>query len=200
MAMNENGNDPDSHRARLLDGMARCVAEKGYFETTIADVVRAASVSRRTFYEHFADKAECLMALYVAATDEATAALRAAIDPHSEWQGQVEQAMAAYLAALARRPVLLRTLFIDILGLGATGLAVRRRVHGQLAELMLEVVNQRPGARLRKSPLQPTMALAVVGGIHELVLQAIEQERADDLHALVAPASALLQAAISSEF
>jgi hypothetical protein len=44
------------------------------------------------------------------------------------------------------------------------------------------------------------MALAVVGGIHELVLQAIEQERADDLHALVAPASALLQAAISSEF
>jgi AcrR family transcriptional regulator len=184
----------------LLDGMARCVAEKGYFETTIADVVRAASVSRRTFYEHFADKAECLMALYVAATDEATAALRAAIDPHSEWQVQVEQAMAAYLAALARRPVLLRTLFIDILGLGATGLAVRRRVHGQLAELMLEVVNQRPGARLRKSPLQPTMALAVVGGIHELVLQAIEQERADDLHALVAPASALLQAAISSEF
>ena len=200
MAMNENGNDPDSHRARLLDGMARCVAEKGYFETTSADVVRAASVSRRTFYEHFTDKAECLMALYVAATDEATAALRAAIDPHSEWQVQVEQAMAAYLAALARRPVLLRTLFIDILGLGATGLAVRRRVHGQLAELMLEVVNQRPGARLRKSPLQPTMALAVVGGIHELVLQAIEQERADDLHALVAPASALLQAAISSEF
>ena len=96
--------------------------------------------------------AECLMALYVAATDEATAALRAAIDPHSDWQAQVEQAMAAYLAALSSRPVLLRTLFIDILGLGATGLAVRRRVHGQLAELLLEVVNQRPGARLRKSP------------------------------------------------
>ena len=48
--------------------------------------------------------------------------------------------------------------------------------------------------------LQNYVALAVVGGIHELVLQAIEQERADDLHALVAPASALLQAAISSEF
>ena len=108
--------------------------------------------------------------------------------------------MAAYLAALSRRPVLLRTLFIDILGLGAAGLVVRRRVHGQLADLMLEVVNQRPGARLRKSPLQPTMALAVVGGIHELVLQAIEQGRVDDMQVLVAPASALLQAAISSEF
>ncbi|AVO42963.1 TetR family transcriptional regulator [Simplicispira suum] len=179
--------------------MARCVADKGYAETTIADIVRQASVSRRTFYEHFGDKAECLMALYLAATDEATAALRAAINPSSDWEAQVEQAMAAYLAALARNPVLLRTLFIEILGLGASGLAVRSRVHQQLAALMLEVVNQRPGARMRKSPLQPTMALAVVGGIHELVLQAIEQERVHELHTLVAPASALLRAVISSE-
>ena len=44
------------------------------------------------------------------------------------------------------------------------------------------------------------MALAVVGGIHELVLQSIEQGRVDDMQVLVAPASALLQAAISSEF
>ena len=198
--MKETCNDANAHRARLLDGMARSVAEKGYAETTIADIVRQASVSRRTFYEHFGDKAECLMALYVAASDEATAALRAAINPNSDWQAQVEQAMAAYLAALARNPVLLRTLFIDILGLGASGLAVRSRVHQQLAALMLEVVNQRPGARVRKSPLQPTMALAVVGGIHELVLQAIEQERVHELHTLVAPASALLQAAISSDF
>ena len=34
------------------------------------------------------------------------------------------------------------------------------------------------------------MALAVVGGIHELVLQAIEQESVHELHMLVAPASA----------
>lgn len=188
------------HRARLLEGMARAVAAKGYADTTIADIVREASVSRRTFYENFADKAECLIALYEVASGNAIAVLRGAIDPRSDWQAQVEQAMGAYFGVLARNPVLLRTLFIDILGLGATGLAVRRRVHGQLAELMLEVVNQRPGARLRKSPLQPTMALAVVGGIHELVLQAIEQGRVDDMQALVAPASALLQAAISSEF
>ena len=44
------------------------------------------------------------------------------------------------------------------------------------------------------------LTLAVVGGIHELVLQAIEQGRVHELHTLVAPASALLRAAISSEF
>lgn len=52
----------NEHRARLLEGMARAVAAKGYADTTIADIVREASVSRRTFYENFADKAECLIA------------------------------------------------------------------------------------------------------------------------------------------
>ena len=188
------------HRARLLEGMARAVAAKGYADTTIADIVREASVSRRTFYENFADKAECLIALYEAASGNAIAVLRNATDPHSDWQAQVEQAMAAYFGVLARNPVLLRTLFIEILGLGASGLAARRRANVQLADLMLDVVNNRPGERKRKTPLQPMMAMAVVGGINEMVLQAIEQERAGDLQALGEPAAALLRAAISAEF
>ena len=87
-----------------LRGMARAVAAKGYADTTIADIVREASVSRRTFYENFADKAECLTALYEAASGNAIAVLRAAIDPHSDWEAQVEQAMAAYFGVLARNP------------------------------------------------------------------------------------------------
>ena len=191
---------PTEHRARLLEGMAQCVAAQGYADTTIADIVREASVSRRTFYEHFADKAECLVALYEAASGNAIAVLRAAIDPASDWEAQVEQAMGAYLGVLARNPVLLRTLFIDILGLGTPGLAARRRANQQLADLMLDVVNNRPGERKRKAPLQPTMAMAVVGGINEMVLQSIEQGRAAKLQELVEPASALLRAAISAEF
>ena len=192
--------DLTEHRARLLEGMARAVAAKGYADTTIADIVREASVSRRTFYEHFADKAECLVSLYEAASGNAIAVLRAAIDPASDWEAQVEQAMGAYLGVLARNPVLLRTLFIDILGLGTPGLAARRRANQQLADLMLDVVNNRPGERKRKAPLQPTMAMAVVGGINEMVLQSIEQGRAAKLQELVEPASALLRAAISAEF
>ncbi|MDP3230372.1 MAG: TetR/AcrR family transcriptional regulator [Acidovorax sp.] len=188
------------YRARLLEGMARAVAAKGYADTTIADIVREASVSRRTFYENYADKAECLIALYEVASGNAIAVLRAAMDPHSDWQAQVEQAMAAYFGVLARNPVLLRTLFIDILGLGTPGLAARRRANQQLADLMLDVVNNRPGERKRKAPLQPMMAMAVVGGINEMVLQAIEQGRAGGLQDLVEPSAALLRAAISAEF
>lgn len=186
------------HRSRLLEGMARAIADKGYAGTTIADIVREASVSRRTFYEHFEDKAQGFIALYEAASGRAFSVLRAAIDPQAAWQAQAEQVLGAYLDALSANPVLLRTLFIEILGLGAPGLAARRRANQQLADLMLEVVNRPPGGARRGAPLQPTMAMAVVGGIHEMVLQSIEQGHAGALQELVAPAAALLRAAAAA--
>ncbi|HJV79402.1 helix-turn-helix domain-containing protein [Noviherbaspirillum sp.] len=180
-----------SHRQRLLEGMAHAVAAKGYAETTIADIVREAAVSRRTFYEHFTTKADCLIALYEAANRSALAVLREAIDPAQDWQEQVEKAMSAYFACLAQNPTLVRTLFVEILGLGAEGLAVRRRANEEIVAFMLQVIN---GGRKRKAPLSAEMAMAVVGGINELVLQAIERNRVGDLKALAAPAIALLQA------
>ena len=58
------------HRARLTEGLAAAIAEKGYAAVTIADVVRVARVSKRTFYEHFADKEACFLALYAETTEE----------------------------------------------------------------------------------------------------------------------------------
>jgi AcrR family transcriptional regulator len=178
------------HRSRLLEGMAHAVAAKGYAETTIADIVREAGVSRRTFYEHFSTKAECLIALYGAASHNALKVLRASIDPAHEWQTQVERAMADYLGCMAGNPVLMRTLFIEILGLGAEGLAARRRVNEEIADFMLGVVNAGEGA----APLSPAMAMAVVGGINELILEYIEQDRVADLPDLVEQASQLVRA------
>ena len=192
------------HRDRLLHGMALAVAAKGYADITIADIVREAAVSRRTFYEHFTDKAECFIALYETASEHVLAELRQAIDPSRPWEQQVDAAMQTYFRVLSSYPLLLRTLFIDILGLGAQGLATRRRVNQRLADLLLEVVNNKPGPKVRKSPLQPQLAMAVVGGINELALQAIERadERntAPDLNPLAEPAGQLLKAVIAVEF
>ncbi len=177
------------HRRRLLEGMAHAVAAKGYGDTTIADIVREASVSRRTFYEHFSTKADCLIALYGAASHNALKVLREAIDPSHEWQAQVEQALAAYLGRMAENPVLMRTLYIEILGLGAEGLEARRRVNLEIAEFILSIVNGDSGAAL-----SPDMAMAIVGGINELILQYIEQDRVAQLAELVVPASRLVRA------
>ena len=181
------------HSSRLLEGLGRAVSEKGYADTTIADIVRAAGVSRRTFYEHFATKAESFIALYEAANRNTLAVLRQAIDPDHPWQTQLDRALVAYLGGMARNPPLLRSLSIEILGLGADGLAARRRVNQELCRFMLEVVNAGSG-RARKAPLTTEMAVAVVGGINELVLQAIEQGQAAKLEQLAGPAGELVRA------
>ena len=185
------------HRHRLLEGMAQAVAADGYAGTTIADIVRSASVSRRTFYEHFSTKAECFIALYEAASLGALNVLRDAIDPEHEWQTQAEQAMIAYLGCLAQNPILMRTLFIEILGLGMEGLAARRRVNQQIGMFMLSVINTDKNGQPREPSLSPEMAMAVVGGINELILQAIEQDRVSELPGIAQPAIRLL-CAVSS--
>ena len=183
-----------THRSRLLEGMAQAVSRKGYAETTIADIVAEASVSRRTFYEHFSSKAECLVALYEAASHNALNVLRDAIDPAHGWKKQVESALRAYLGCMAASPVLVRTLFIEILHLGTQGLAARRRVNLELADFIRVTANA-PG-RGFEAPVSPQLAMAIVGGINELVLEYIEQDKVAKLGELVEPARELVHAVL----
>ncbi|MDR6890442.1 AcrR family transcriptional regulator [Variovorax sp. 3319] len=188
------GDAVHEHYSRLLEGMARAVAAKGYAETTIADIVREAAVSRRTFYEHFTTKAECLIALYEAASKLALRAVSEAFDPAQPWHAQVERAMSAYFDYLAQDPVLLRTLFVEILGLGMPGLAARRRVNDEIASFIQLAINGGGSQEGPAAHLTSEMAMTVVGGINELVLQAIEQDQAGSLGQLVAPATRLVRA------
>ena len=187
-----------AHHSRLLVGMAHSVASKGYADTTVADIVREASVSKRTFYECFASKKDCLIALYVASSHGALKVLKDAIDPSRDWKTQVEHAMGAYLACLASNPALLRTLFIEILSLGAEGLQVRRQMNQELADFVVQVVHTGQPHTPHDTALTATLAMAVVGGINELVLQAIEGNRTAELEVLTGSCSALVRAVLAT--
>jgi AcrR family transcriptional regulator len=55
---------PAGQRERLLNGMAKAVARRGYTGATVAQAIAYAGVSRSTFYEHFADKEDCFLATF----------------------------------------------------------------------------------------------------------------------------------------
>lgn len=186
------------HRSRLLEGMAHAVAAKGYGDTTLADIVAAANVSRRTFYEHFSDKAECLLALFEQRSNRLTDRVRNAIDLRVDGPQQISQAVAAYLDTLAQHPELLRTVFMDILSLGDRGRAVRRLAYERLADRIMDMARNHAAQTGRETVLSRQMAMAAVGGINELILVHTEQGRADRLHELHAPACALLMAVVQS--
>jgi AcrR family transcriptional regulator len=53
--------EPDS-RGRLAQAALELYAERGFDQTTVADIAERAGVTERTFFRHFADKREVLFA------------------------------------------------------------------------------------------------------------------------------------------
>jgi AcrR family transcriptional regulator len=184
------------HRLRLLEGMAAAVNEKGYAATTIADVVRHSRVSKRTFYEHFADREACFLACYAHGGDLALRAVAEAAGRGGGWPEQVRAATRAYLAILQARPALTRTLLVEVHGAGPRALALRRVVLQRFARLLCELVEtgRRDQRELRE--LSPVMSTALVGGINELVLSTVEQGGAVRLDQLEGTIVGLLESVL----
>jgi len=183
------GSRAGDHRMRLMEGMAAAVSEKGYAATTIADIVRHSRVSKRTFYEHFADREACLLACYADGSELALRAVAEAARAGDSWPLQVRAATRAYLAALQARPALTRTLLVEVLGAGPRALQLRRAVLRRFAKLLCDLVEAGRRDHPEVRELTPAMSIALVGGINELVLSTVEQggtERLDELEETIA--------------
>jgi AcrR family transcriptional regulator len=184
------------HRLRLLEGMAAAVNEKGYAATTIADVVRHSRVSKRTFYEHFADREACFLACYAHGGDLALRAVAEAAGRGGGWPEQVRAATRAYLAILQARPALTRTLLVEVHGAGPRALALRRVVLQRFARLLCELVEIGRRDQRELHELSPAMSTALVGGINELVLSTVEQGGAGRLDQLEGTIVGLLESVL----
>ncbi|MBN2224684.1 MAG: TetR/AcrR family transcriptional regulator [Deltaproteobacteria bacterium] len=55
--------DPADKRERIIAAAERIFAQKGYFETTVAEIARDAQVAEGTIYEYFANKKDLLYAV-----------------------------------------------------------------------------------------------------------------------------------------
>jgi AcrR family transcriptional regulator len=162
------------HRLRLLEGMTAAVAQKGYAAVTIADVVAGAGVSKRTFYEHFASKEDCLLACY----GEATAMMKAAVrqqlsQPSARGRATTSAVLDTYLGFLDRAPEMATTLLIEVQRAGAEGRRTYRRNNLEFARLILESVAASPDGAPELFDLDQAMAL--VGGVNALVLSHAEE-------------------------
>lgn len=187
-------------RLRLLDGLEEVLAQRSYAELTIADIVAAARVSRRTFYEHFADKDACLLALCERLSEEVLALVIQEYDPNGDWAQELRKVTWSYLHSLQQRPALVRSLYLEVLTLGSKGLAIRRRISDRFSEFLILQVDIELSRRSPtcKRALSPALAAAIVGGIHELILHAIEEGRADRLVELQQTISTFTRAVLSS--
>ncbi|MCW1959207.1 MAG: TetR/AcrR family transcriptional regulator, partial [Mycobacterium sp.] len=120
-------------RRRLLDGLAAGIEVRGYRDTTVADIVRHARTSKRTFYDHFASKQECFFELLDANNEDLVATLRSAVDPAAPWRDQVRQAVTAYVATIEATPALTLSWIRELPALGAGSRPMMRRGTGTVS-------------------------------------------------------------------
>jgi AcrR family transcriptional regulator len=115
-----------AQRARLLEGMTQAVADKGYAAATVTDAVRAARVSRGTFYALFASKEDCFLEAYRHGVDVLVERIRAAVRAEGgDWLARLRAGMRAYLATLASEPRFARSHLVEIHAAGARAQASR---------------------------------------------------------------------------
>jgi AcrR family transcriptional regulator len=91
-------------RERLLDAAAATVAEEGYAELTVRDLIVRAGVSRRTFYQLFDDKIDCVFAAHERAFERLSKVLVDACRAEAAWSDRVAAAIAASLAFAVESP------------------------------------------------------------------------------------------------
>jgi AcrR family transcriptional regulator len=187
-----------SHRARLTDGLAAAIADKGYAAATIADVVAHARVSKRTFYEHFADKEACFLALYSETSDALLAVIADAVaHAGGGWHERLATAARAYFERLATEPALIRTGLIEIQAAGPAARAMRREVQQRYARMLRSLSEDAAAHDPSITPLSPVLATAVVGGIDELMLAAAEAGQEHRMAELADAAIELIRAVLA---
>lgn len=172
-----------SQKARMFDAISRAVVEKSYARVTVADVVRIAGVSRRTFYEHFTGLEDCFLAAYDAGAQHVIVRIldgQAALPP-GDWRLRARVALETYTASLAAQPEFARVFVLDILGAGERAIALRRHGYDLFIEQFRLLAKLASAEDDRIGPIPDLVLIALVGGIGELVQRHILSYGAETL-------------------
>jgi AcrR family transcriptional regulator len=170
-------------RDRLLRAAALEFAQRGYAGSSSESISRRAAMSKATFYEHFSNKEQCMLALYEHATRvvQAAMATAAANAPTGDADERMKAGTRAFLTALAENPEFAQTLLVEIIGAGP--LAVQRR--DQILQTFAAVLDAENAAAARRGLIgrfaSPYDTLAVVGAIGELVSRQVRLGQPEDI-------------------
>jgi AcrR family transcriptional regulator len=126
-------------RLRLALGMAEAVRERGYVGTPVAEVLRRAGVSRKTFYRFHADKLDCYLAAFDLISAILVEELRGALEGPDDPVDRFEQALGAYLGLLADQQGYARLVLVEVHAAGPAAMARRAALQDLIVAALVEL-------------------------------------------------------------
>jgi AcrR family transcriptional regulator len=155
-----------SQAERIIRALAACAKERGYPAVTIAEIAARASISQATFYSHFADKDDAL----VAALDSAAAQMLGVVMPATrrapDWPNSIRAAIGAICAFGAAEPELACLAAVESYAAGPLIVDHRDRTLERVRSLL------EPGFELAPET-KPLVRDAVIGAVWGMVYEKI---------------------------
>ena len=146
-------------RARIHGAMVEAVARDGYDGITVRQVIGLAGVSRRSFYEHFANRHECFLKTARTIAEQELAIAREACRAQEGPPGSaLDAAIAAIVSRAGEHPAAFRLLLVDSLAAGDTGAALLAGALSSCEEMLAAALARDPGRTL------PTPVLRALAG------------------------------------
>ncbi|HEV2858034.1 MAG TPA: TetR/AcrR family transcriptional regulator [Solirubrobacterales bacterium] len=177
----------ENQRRRLFGAMVASVAERGYWNTRVADLVELSGVSLRSFYDLFPDKQACFVA-----TTSALAAttIEAVLSGPSleDWEEDSGRRLATLAAMVAAQPAAARLCLIESYVAGPEAAAVIE----EATERAESLVRERLASSERWAELPAEMGTVAVAAIVEAFRSRLLKGQAQRLPEVAEEIGALL--------
>jgi AcrR family transcriptional regulator len=170
-------------RERLLAAVPAVAAEHGYEAMSVADIVKAAAVSRNAFYKNFRDKQDCVATAHELGHERLFDVLSSSCYEGSTTEERVGGSLEAALDVLAAEPALARFLFVEA---PSGGDEIALRYHEWLGRYGTLLRSAAPDLPTESLP-EPEVEQVIVGGIASRVASEVLRGRGEKLRELADP-------------
>ena len=148
-----------------MAGAIDSFGEHGYQQSSIATIVSAAGVSRRTFYVYFVNKEDCFLSAYDTVIEWLEREAHLAVEGVDDWAARVRAATETVLALFAEDQRLARLCAVEIFLAGAASESRHRVLVDRLSDLLREGREEAPAGASFPPRLEP----ALIGGAVSLI-------------------------------
>ena len=170
-----------SQRERLIAAMGELVGENGYTSTTVAKVTARAGVSRKAFYQHFANRQACFLAAYDKIAAEGRSEVSRAYEAAANPAKGAQLAIAKLFERAVENPGGVRVALVEAGVVGQAGIERRERLMSEYEGLLRDMLGLPAGPGAVPNPV----LRGIVGGLNGVLNAHVRSGRVAQLRGLI---------------
>ena len=154
-----------NHRERLYGATVAVVANKGYAQSSVADLIAVAGISRTTFYRYFEDKKSCFTATLEVIVAGVLAVTASRLRGEDSWDRRAERGMRGFVELLVTQPDAARLCVVEAYAAGPEAVAIVDAAVERFTEMVVAVFEERP----EQKGMPREIVEALIGGIRKIL-------------------------------